>query len=102
MAESGTSDHCAMGKRNKEQSGGIQRTLHWWWKREVAYSVERKDDSVKHIFREHSLEAGHLANLGTEGKMKNTTDCAKNTEKWKAVRGYWDGSKNMDGVDVEM
>ena len=55
------------------------------------------DDCKKHIFREHNQEADHLAHLGTEGKMKITIEGVKNTEKWKAVRGYWDGSKKIDG-----
>ena len=36
--------------------------------------------------------------LETEGKTKITT--AKNTEEWKAARGFWDGGKNDDARSV--
>ena len=48
---------------------------------------------VKHIFREHTHEADHLANLGTEGKRKIIFEEVKNTGRRKAILGYWDGSK---------
>ena len=38
-----------------------------------------------------------MANLGADGKSKMTGEGVKNTEIWKAVRGYWDGSKQRDG-----
>ena len=52
---------------------------------------------MKHIFREHNQEADHLANLGADGQWKITTDGVKNTEGWKAVRGYLDGDKKDNG-----
>ena len=61
------------------------------------YPVGKIDDHVKHIFTEHNQEADHLANLGTEAKTKITIAGVKSIEKWTAVRGYWDGSKNDDG-----
>ena len=51
----------------------------------MAYPVGLIDDYGKHIFREHNQEA----NITTEG--------GRNTEEWKAVSGYWDGSKKTDG-----
>ena len=48
-------------------------------------------------FREHNQEADHLANLGAEGERKVTVEKEDNKENWKAVRGFWDGSKKTDG-----
>ena len=39
----------AMGQKYKDKIGHIQKTLHSWWKRNVAYSVGLVDDYVKHI-----------------------------------------------------
>ena len=62
----------------------------------------RTDDELKHIFREHNQVADHLANLVTEGHRKITIERVRNTEEWKAARGYWDGSlKNIAEADVE-
>ena len=76
--------------RNKIEH--IQKTLHTLWKREVAHPEGLIDENVKHIFREH-----HLANLGAERQRKITVEKGDNTENWKAVRGFWDGSKKTDG-----
>ena len=65
----GWSKHCVRGRK--------------FW-----YPVAQIDDYVKHIFREHNQEADHLANLGTEGQKEVTIEGVKNTEDWKAVRGY--------------
>ena len=34
----------------------IQKTLHSWWNKKVAFSITQIDDYVKHISREHSHE----------------------------------------------
>ena len=59
----------------------------------IAYPVEQFDEYVKHIITERNQEADGLANLGTEGKTKMTSEGVKNTVNWKATRGYWDGNK---------
>ena len=63
---------------------------------DIAFVVDEKevfpgrsiDDNVKHIFREHNQEADDLVNLVNEGQRKITIEGVKNTEDWKAVRGY--------------
>ena len=65
----GTSDETKV----RGKIGHIHKTLHPWWTRRVAYLVRRIDDYVKHIFQEHSQEADHLANIGTEGQRKVAT-----------------------------
>ena len=61
----------AMGRKYKDKFGHIQITLHLWWKRKMAYPVEKVDDYVKHTFREHNQEADHL---GTEGHKDITIE----------------------------
>ena len=55
---------------------------------------------VKHIFRAHNHEADHLANLCADGMKKTTVEKDGNNERWKAVRGFWDGSKKGWPVGV--
>ena len=43
------------------------------------------------------MEADHLANLGAEGQRKIIVDKGNNTERWKAVKGVWDGSSKNNG-----
>ena len=38
-----------------------------WWTRNAALPVEKIEDEVKHIFREHRREADHWANLAGDG-----------------------------------
>ena len=35
--------------------------------------------------------------MRTEGQRKVTIERVKNTEDWKAVRGYWHGTKKVNG-----
>ena len=37
-----------MGQEHKDKIGRIQKTLHSWWRRKVAYPVRPIDDYVKH------------------------------------------------------
>ena len=69
--EQGTDGHYAMGDKYKEQIGGIQSTLHSWWRRKIACPVGKIEDYVKLLFREHNPEADQMANLGTEGKSED-------------------------------
>ena len=41
-----------------------------------------------------------MVNLGAEGKLKIIIEGVKNTETWKAVRGYWNGGKKEGAVEV--
>ena len=67
------------------------------WRKKIAHSISKIDDYVKHIFREHNLEADHMANLGAEGRRKFVADKGNNTERWKAVKGFWDGCFKNNG-----
>ena len=69
---------CAMGKKYRHKLGGIQATLHSWWKKSVACLLRKVDDHVKHAFRKQNREADHLANLGKEGKWKITIEGVEN------------------------
>ena len=60
----------ALGQKYRGKIGHIQKTLHSWWKRKIAFLVSQIDDYVKHIFREHDKEADHRANLGAGGQRK--------------------------------
>ena len=63
----------------------------------IGYPVGLIDDHVKHISREHKQEADHLANLGAKGQRKITVEKGDNTENWKEVRRFLDGTKKTDG-----
>ena len=65
--------------------------------REIANSISKIDDFVKHVFREHNQEADQWANLGAEEQRTTAVDKGSNTERWKAVQGFWDGSSTNNG-----
>ena len=50
------------------------------------------DDFVQHVFQEHNQEVDLLANMVAEGQKKTVIDRCSNSESWKAVKGFWDGS----------
>ena len=62
----------------------------------MANLLQKIDDNVKHIFREHN-EADHWANVGAEGQRKVVVDRKSNAATWKAVKGFWDGSCKDNG-----
>ena len=65
---------------------------------DIFFTVSKNDDYVKRIFREHNQEADHWASLGAAGEKK-IVDKSNKTERWRAVRGFWDGnSKNSGGI----
>ena len=74
-------NYAIVNELQRQKFDGIQRTLHSWRKRGIAYPVRKIDDDVKHEFREHNQEADHLGNLGAEGKSKITNDGKKTLRK---------------------
>ena len=80
VAEKWINRHYAMGQTLHGKLGRMQKTLHSWWKRRIAYPVTQIDDCVKH------QEADHLVILGTEGQRKVTID------KSKEIRGLESGT----------
>ena len=71
--------------------------LYSWWKRKIANPILTIDDIVKHVFWEHNQEADLWANMVAEGLRKLVIDKCNNSETWKAVKGYWDGSSKDYG-----
>ena len=65
--------------------------------RTLAYPVAQTDDCVKHISREYSQDAHHLANPGAKEQRKITIEKGDNSETWQAVGGFWDGSTKTCG-----
>ena len=63
----------------------------------MASPISKIDDCVKHIFREHNQEADHWANAGAKGQRKVIIDRKSDADKWKAVKGCWDGSCKDNG-----
>ena len=51
-AEKCINGQCAMERKYKDQIGHIQKMLHSWWNRKMAYPVRNIDDCVKHTFSE--------------------------------------------------
>ena len=62
---------CMLLVRNYRRGiGHIQKTTHGG-KEGLHFPFSKIDGNVKHIFREHSQEADHWANLGAEAQRKN-------------------------------
>ena len=79
----------------EEELAKFKKTSHW--KREVANPISKIDDFVTHVFREHNQEAGHWADVGGEEQRKNVIDTRDNSESWKAVKGFLDGTSEDSG-----
>ena len=73
--------HCTHGRKGRSQLPSLRLMI----------------TLVKHIFREHNREADHWANFGVEGHWKILVDRSDNTETWKAVNGFRDGSSKDNG-----
>ena len=82
----------SFGQKYQEKIGLIQKTLHQGWKKKIANLISKTDGYVKHILREHNSEADHWANVGAEGQRKVVVDKKSNADKWKAVKGFWNGN----------
>ena len=67
VADKWINGHYAMGKRYKDNIGGIQIRGR---RRKNAYPVGLIDDNVKHHFREPNQEADHFAKMGIVGHRK--------------------------------
>ena len=95
VAEEWINGHHARAQQDKAKIGATQKTLHSWWRRKAACLVVMIDDYVKHISREQTQEADHLANLGAEGQRKITVE--KNQRTGRRNEDFWDGSKKTGG-----
>ena len=76
VAETWINGHYAMGRSTGRKSAEY-KTLHSWWKRSIAYPARNIKDYVKHIHREHSQEADHMANLRAEGVPQVNVEIVK-------------------------
>ena len=83
------------GAKSTEEELAKFKPLHW--KRKIANPISKIDDFVKHVFREHNQEAEHWAHVECEGKRKIVIDTRDNSESWKAVKGFLDGSSEDNG-----
>ena len=72
-------------------------TIHPWRKTQSDVPSTIIGDYVEHHCREHKREADHMANSGAERLTKVNVQGVKTTVAWKAVRGYWGGSKKESG-----
>ena len=61
------------------------------------HHISKIDDYVKHIFRRIQFESRSLGQLGCRGTETKIVDKDNNTERWKAVKGVWDGSSKNNG-----
>ena len=85
-----------LGQKHRGEVGHIQNTLHSWWQRKIALPISKIDDNVKHIFREHNQELDHWENVCAK-RQKHENLIKDTTERWKAVRGFWEGSSKING-----
>ena len=60
-------------------------------KRDTVTTEKRLGDVVQHICREHKQKADQKGNLGAKG-VEHIAMEEKMHRKWKAIRGWWDGS----------
>ena len=65
-----------------------KKTLYAWWKRKIANPITKIDDNVKHNFQQITWPTWVQRD---KGKL---IDRSGNTEKWTAVKGFWDGTKD--------
>ena len=75
----------------------FQKTLHSGWRRKVAKPISNVDSFVKHVYRAHSQETDHWANIGVQERRKIIIDRRNDSATWKAIRGFWDGSFKDNG-----
>ena len=84
-------------KNTEEKLATLKKHYTHGGKERSHFLISKIDDYVKHIFREHYQEADHWANLGAEGQRTIISDKGNSTERWKTVRGFWDGSSKIHG-----
>ena len=80
VARKWISGQYSLGQECRGKIGQIQTQL--------CTPVSKIDDFVKHIFREHTREVDHWANLEGEGQRTTIVDRSDNTKTWKAVKGF--------------
>ena len=90
-------DNFTVGGKYQKKIGTIQKVLHQWWEQELARPIVEIETYVRHVYREQNKEADHWANVGAVGKKEIVVDKGSNTEKWKAIKGFWDGSCKENG-----
>ena len=96
LLENGSTPIVFWAEKYRGKIGLIQRTLHSWWKRKGAFFLSQIDEYVKHIFGEHKQVITGRTWVQKDREQLLWTK-GNNTEKWKAVRGFWDGSSKRDG-----
>ena len=74
-----------------------KKTMYSWWQKKIASPISKTDVFVKHVYREHTQEADHWANIGAQGQRKIVLDKRDNSESCKAAKGYWDGGFKDNG-----
>ena len=92
----------SLGHKYRGRIGQVQKTLHSWWKENVAEPISNIDRFMKHVFREHNQEADHWANIGAQGQRKIVLDRRNDSVTWKATRGAsgMEASKTMAEENV--
>ena len=87
----------ALGTNNTGKNWPDSKDVKLMVEEKIAHLISRIDDCVNDIFIEHNQEAEHLVKLGAEGQRHNVIDRGSKTERWKAVRGFWDDSSKING-----
>ena len=95
--QNGINGEFSLGTKHTEKIGQVQKTLHSWWRRKVAKPISNVDSFVKHVYRAHSQETDHWANIGVQERRKIIIDRRNDSATWKAIRGFWDGSFKDNG-----
>ena len=87
----------SLGTKYRRKIGKVQKTHHSGWTENVVKPISNTDGFVKRVYREHNQDFDHWANIGAQEQRKIVLDKRDNSETWKAVRGFWDGSFKNNG-----
>ena len=89
LLRSGSVVNVLQAKNTEGKLATFKRPYFHGVKGKIACPISQMDDYVKHIFREHNRI------LGAEGQRTIVVAKENNTDKWKMVRGIWDGSSQV-------
>ena len=85
-----------VGGKYQKKVGASQRLLHQWCEQNLARPEDLIESYVSHVFRAQE-RSDHWAHVRAGGKKEIMVDKGSHEEKWKTVKGFWDGSCKEDG-----
>ena len=83
-----------MGQKDKAKIEAIQKTARLVEDQSCLSCVDDRRLCEAHFPR---AQSGGRRTLARKGRERSQLTKGDNTENWKAVRGFWDGSNKSDG-----